>query len=211
MKFVIVTLAAFALAAPAAAGNAPHPTLDQIATETAGKPVTAWCETSYTDWHSAVSVVSGGRVIGAQYGGFTFFSRPVIYLSPDVCGALRLALIVGYRDVGIVYLSEAVLTLLHEGVHQRGVTDEGVTDCTALPLVVPTMEKFFGLTPTVQVQQTKTVRASFRRKIAGKWRVFRYTNTIVETVTVPNPDHARALTWATAWHKAKPPAYQGNC
>jgi hypothetical protein len=96
-------------------------------------------------------------------------------------------------------------------VHQRGITDEGVTDCTALPLVVPAMEKWFGLTKTVPVQTTRSVVRTLRRKIAGKWRAIKYRTLVPVTEMVPNPDYARAAGWALAWHRTKPPEYQGDC
>lgn len=211
MRFLLVALAALVFAAPVASSNMPHPTLDQVATEVAGKPVAVWCESSVTDWDRAVYTASRGTQIGAQILGFTYISAPTVYLSPSQCQTLHFALQVGYHDVGVSYLSSAVLTLVHEGVHQRGVTDEGVTDCTALPLVVPMMEKYFGLTQTVPGFAQETYTKVVRRKIAGKWRNIRVSATRIVNVVNPNPDYARAAAWAVAWHRGKPAAYQGGC
>ena len=44
-------------------------------------------------------------------------------------------------DAGLYWLAGAALTLVHESIHQYGVSDEAVTECTALK-VEATIEVF---------------------------------------------------------------------
>jgi hypothetical protein len=207
---ILLTAVALASAASAPASNAPSPQIDQIASEVAGKSVTAWCETNLYDWDNYVRSVMPGR-IGADMLGYTVYGGNQVRLSPLVCQTLRTGLRYGYREVGIVYLPLAVLTLAHESVHARGVRDEGVADCTALPLVPSFMERFFGLTKTIEKTELRPVQHTMRKKIAGKWRKITYTTMQSVTVNVPNPDYQRAAEWALTWHRVAGPEYQGNC
>lgn len=200
-------LTALTWAGFATAGNRPHPLLDQISTEVAGKPLTVWCETNELDWGAYELRV------GAVLYGFTYLSQPVTYLSPATCNTLHFAITYGYKEVGIIYLANAVTTLVHEAVHQRGISDERVAECTALPLVMPVMEKYLGLTRTVPELQTRVVTftRAVRRKVRGRWVTVRVKSqkVVTETVQVDNPAYGRAQAWVTAWHNSLPAQYQG--
>jgi hypothetical protein len=210
-RVLLMCLAALVLAAPAAAVNRPHATLNQIASEVAGKPVTAWCEDNYLTWDSMVAASSRNAQIGATVAGYTYLHAPVVYLSPSTCETLHLALTYGYKELGLYHSTRAMFTLVHEGVHQRGIGDEGVTDCTALPLVVPMMDKYLGLDKTEPSLTVRKVMRNVRRKIGGKWRTISVQSSVVGETQVTNPDYARIGAWATTIHKSKPAAYQGNC
>jgi hypothetical protein len=217
MKRIMMLLLVLALAVPAAANAAdrPHPTLNAVSTEVAGKPVRVHCETSEVQW------IGWQLQFGRVLSGFTFFDQPVTYIAPNFCHTLHWSLTYGYREVGLVWLTGAVSVLVHEAVHQRGIRDERVTECTAQPLIVPMMQKYFGLTATVPhtsyqtITEPKQISRTVRRKIAGKWRRIRIVTTVmVERVIavqqqVPNPDVARAQQWVTGWHEALPPEYTG--
>jgi hypothetical protein len=214
-KIILVAVAALALAAPATAADRPHATLNAVSAEVAGKPVRVHCETSEVQW------IGWQLQFGKILAGFTYLEQPVTYIAPDFCNTLHWSLQYGYREVGLVWLTGAVSVLVHEAVHQRGIRDERVTECTAQPLIVPIMQKYFGLTATVpEIQQhvvteTRPVTRTVRRKIAGKWRRIRVTvfvsfeRVVTETVQVPNPDVVRAQQWVTGWHTALPPEYTG--
>jgi hypothetical protein len=208
---VIATAVLLMAAATAQAENQPHPSLNALVSEVAGKPVTVWCENSPYDWDRFVYSYSGGAQIGASMYGFTYMTTPVVYLSPQRCQPLTLALQYGYAEVGAIYLAAGLHTLIHEAAHQRGYTDEGQAECYALPLVAPLAERYFGLARTITVPMTQTVTRTMRRKIAGRWRKITYRTQIVVATTTPNPDYTRVAGWATAWHRTLPVNYQGGC
>jgi hypothetical protein len=106
-----------------------------------------------------------------------------------------------------MWASSALLTLAHEAVHQRGVTDEGVTDCTALPLVPGLATKFFGIPATVE--QTVTATKTIVVRIGKRSKRVRVS--YAKTKSVPNPYLTKLEADAVRWHRLGGPAYQGNC
>jgi RNA polymerase sigma factor (sigma-70 family) len=200
----IIALLALALASATAAGaaNSPHPTLDAVSTEVAGKPVSVHCEDSEGQWRS------WEEQIGSYLHGFTRFGTPIVYIAPKHCYTLHFALSSGYRDAGAAWLSDAVATLVHESVHQRGIRDECQTEKIAQSLVMSVAERHFGLKRTVPETQhsTKTVTKVVRRKIAGKWRTIRVPTQVAvrRIVQVANPDYQRFQSWALAWNNTLP-------
>ncbi|HUP02062.1 MAG TPA: hypothetical protein VM737_11145, partial [Gemmatimonadota bacterium] len=193
----------------AGAGNLPHPTLDAIASEVAGKPVTAWCETSDIEWNDAIARAFGVR--GELLNGFTWISQPVVYLAPRVCIPLRIAFDHGYRDVGSYHLSRAMLVLIHEAVHQRGVENEAETDCTALELLPNVARAYFGYHDYRLVQRIVMGWKTVIRKVAGRKVRLRVRTARIVQVQEADPDLPRLIGWAWAWHRAAPAAYQGLC
>lgn len=208
MRLLVIILAALALAAPAAAVNLPDPRLDQVATAVAGHPVTAWCETDDIAWNDMFAAY-GDR--GELVQGFTFIGTPVIYLSPKVCLTLRAAIYYGYREAGLYWFSGALLTLVHESVHQRGIPDEGVTDCTALSLLPSVATLFWGFHAKRTVRVAVPTWKVVKRKVRGVWVRVPVRTVKVVTRKVADPDLPRLVAWATAWHEAKPAEYQGTC
>jgi hypothetical protein len=202
---VLTALLAVALASATAAGaaNSPHPKFDGVATQVAGKPVSVHCETNEYQWRYWEN--------GSLLHGFTYLSTPVVYIAPKHCHTLHYALTYGYREVGVTYLSDAIATLVHEAVHQRGIRDECQTEKLAQSLVMSVAEQTFGLSQKVSEARysTKTVTKVVRRKIAGKWRSIKVPTQVMTSamVQVPNPDYARFQAWALAWHKALPAEY----
>jgi hypothetical protein len=194
---IVATLCAFLLAAaiapaPAFAANRSSARLDAVAADVAGHPVTVWCETSWASWLTTVAAEDPGSGVAAEdVNGFTTMDRPVVYVSPRQCETLSAATEFGHQRVGSYYLASAMLTLVHEAVHQRGVTDEGVTDCTALSLLPRVATRFFGYHATARV----TVRSHGR---------------LVQR-TVTDPALTDLLAFAKGWHRSKPAAYQGRC
>ena len=207
-RLVVLALAlTFALASVTAANaaNSPHPTLDAVATEVAGKPVSVHCETNEAQWRYWEN--------GSILHGFAYPSRPIVDIAPRHCNTLRFALTYGYREVGITWLSDAVATVVHEAVHQRGIRDECQTEKIAMSLTMSVAERHFGLTQTEPETRhyTKTLTKVLRRKIAGRWRLVRVPTQVAvsESVQAPNPDYARFQQWMMAWHSTLPAEYQG--
>jgi hypothetical protein len=208
MKRVAIVGAVIALAVPAtgAAENRPHPTLDAVATAVAGKPLTVHCETDWLVWIKAFESVGEN---GTFVNGFTNLEAAVVYVNPRQCETLH-AMLNGW-SVGTYYAASALLTLVHESVHQRGITDEGVTDCTALPLVPGIATSSFQIPATVSEQYLAPVKRQLVFRVNGKRIVRTVTTQGSRFRVVPNPWLSSLVADALAWHRAKPPEYQGGC
>lgn len=204
---LLIVVAFVALPATALGGNSADQRLDAAASEVAGKPVPVWCENSWADWiHFGDSVSQDWTWVS----GFTVPSAgPTVYVNPRQCETLH-ALLNG-ENVGTYYAASALLTLAHESVHQRGVLNEGETDCTALPLVPGLAVSRFGIASMVSQSYTATTVRRFVRKVRGKRVVIRVVQRVVRWRTVKNPYLDRLAADALRWHRSKPPEYQGNC
>jgi hypothetical protein len=200
MVLLAAVLVALAASTAATAGDWPNATFDAVATEVAGHPVHAYCEDSNWDWESLTHSVG---IAGGDLYGFAPYGGNVLFVSPLICESLHIALEIGYQDAGLAHFSRALLVLIHESMHSRGIVDEGEADCTALPLVAPMAVKYFKVPQTVS-----QLRVVTRFRKVGKKRV---KVQVVVQQQVPNPDLARLQAWAKAWHDAAPPAYRGNC
>lgn len=195
LRSIIVAAAAFlAFAAPAAAGSWPDARLDQAASSVAGHPVFVYCEDDWVEWYNTFRV-------NQNVFGFTYLSRPVVFVNPREC--LTLHALVNGADVGTFYASIALLTLVHESVHQRGISDEGITECTALPLVPGIATAYFGIPQTAPQEYTASVV-----KRVGRRRV---TVQVVRTRQVPNPYLDRLAADTRAWHNILPDNYRAGC
>jgi hypothetical protein len=202
----VVALAGFVLANSAAASNWPSGRLDTAASAVAGHPVQVWCEENWGDW------IHLGDDYGEDFSylmGFTFPSEPIVYINPAHCESLHALL--GGSQVGSYHSSIALLTLAHEAVHQRGIDDEGVTDCTALPLVPGLAANYFRvprrIARTKIVNYTKTVV----RRVNGKSVRMRVRAQRAVRLSIANPFLGKLAADARAWHRAAPPQYQGTC
>lgn len=192
--FLAALVASLVLAPSAVAADWSLPNADAAATAVAGHPVHVYCESSWTEW---VNYFEPQGTDGTAVNGFTSIASPVVYVSPRQCETLHA--VAASEDVGTYYAASALLTLVHESVHQRGISDEGVTDCTALPLVPGVATSFFGVPATVLARQLVRVRSHHR------WRL------VARSVSVPNPWLLRLAVDALRWHRSKPAAYQGTC
>jgi hypothetical protein len=206
----VVTAAILAATAgPAAASkssNWPLAQLDAASSAVAGHPVQVWCEGSWGDW------IHLGDSVGVDFGtvfGFTNLDDPVIYINPDKCETLH-ALVSNY-DVGTYHASIAILTLAHESVHQRGISDEGVTDCTALPLVPDLAVNYFGYPETVAQTKIVSYTKTVVKRVNGKRVTIKVRAQKAVKVTVANPELAWLAEDALAWHRSLPAEYQGTC
>jgi hypothetical protein len=196
--------AALLTAGTASAGNWKDNRLNAVASHIAGKPVDVHCEDSWYVW------INSGEVQAEDWSllaGYTYLSEPVVYIAPDRCETLHALLEIGPRGVGAYHAAGAVQTLVHEAVHQRGVTDEGETDCTALSLVDEVAVRHFGYKRTERVPYTVTTTS--RRKVDGRW--IRTQSKAVRYRMVPSQALKDFHTMAVAWHEWAPPEYQGTC
>lgn len=205
---VVAVLVAPAAALASTASNWPDSRLDAVATSVAGHPVSVWCESSDQDW------VSAEQEIGSpDLDGFTFqgMATPTVFVAPHVCATLHYILQFGYQATGLLWDAEAIETLIHESVHQRGITDEAVTDCTAMPLVEGYAISSFGFPAMVTQTTYRAVSKSVRVKTGRTFKTTHYTTTVPVTSTVRNPDLDVLGQFVQAWHKALPAQYQGVC
>jgi hypothetical protein len=204
---LVIAASAGAIAAPLAqAGNWADSRLDATASQIAGKPINVWCESSWSDWiHAGDSVHENWD----EVGGFTYLSEPTIYVAPDSCFTLHALL--GRESVGTLYAAQAILVLAHEAVHQRGISDEGVTECTALPLVPSLAVSHFGIASTMRQTYATTVWKSVRVKVGGTTVTRKVSTRDVRSRVIPNPWLKQLAADAHRWHRTSPAEYQGNC
>jgi hypothetical protein len=209
---LLLSAMAFALAAaaaPARAGDQPHPTLDAAASEVAGRPVTVRCENSQTEWTATVAAIPGSP---PRAGGYVHgVDSSVAYLAPSECLPLHHALSTGYKRAGIYPLTSALLTLAHEAVHLRGIADEGVAECTALPLVPELAVKYFGVPRTVTRTSRRILKKWVHRDVRGKRTRVRVSVTVRTSSEIPNPDLAVIQETALELHRGRAAEYQGDC
>ena len=191
----------------ALASDWPDPTFDRISTEVAGHPVHVFCDNSWSEWGQLEATAGLGPFDAA---GFTFASRPVTYLDPEVCSTLHYLLSDGPRIAGIAWAGESIVALIHEAVHQSNWADmakfydEGLTDCTALSLL-PRYAATFGFATTITTTTGHFIPVRNHKHRILRWRW------LTSTATDANPEYTSLIRWAEAWHKARPPAYQGAC
>lgn len=191
LLLVVAILLAFSAGGAAAAYQVPQ--LNAVASAVAGHSVIASCAADTREWVQFENAAN----FSIEVDGFTQASQSnVIFLSPRVCQTLTALLTPQSQDVGPYWAALAIKTIIHESVHQRGVLDESVTDCTALSLVAQYAASSFGY--AAKIKQTSYVKVKdghFKRVVK----------------TVPNPALARLVRWALAWHLAMPANYQGAC
>lgn len=192
-RLLVVVVALLACTAGGAAAAYQDPPLNDVASAVAGHPVIASCAATSVEWSQFEA--TGGYP--AEVDGFTFVGRDnVIFLAPRICQTLTALLGPAHDDVGPYWAALAIKVLIHESIHQRGVLDEGVTDCTALPLVPTYAASSFGYPATIsQVTFSKVKGGLYKRTVK----------------TIPNPVLAKLAYWALQWHRAQPANYQGGC
>lgn len=191
----------FALVSTAQAGNVPDPRLDAVAAEIAGHPVNVWCETDSAEWSRMVSAVFGPTVDPIYVRGYTLYSSTTVNVAPIVCATL-LWEIGGRQGTPPPYLPRgvALLTLVHESVHQRGVTDEGIADCIAIKLLPRFVGTLYGI--PAKVAQRKYVYRWKRVRVKGKL-VSRRVRVPIRVV-VPNPKYTLVVQEAESARRASP-------
>ena len=196
-----VAIVALVAASTLTAANWPSATLDQIASEVAGKGVAVYCEDDQRPWDQFS--YSNLGIPGAWLDGFAPIGGTVVYISPHQCERLHMGLELGYRDAGLAYVTSSIFTLAHEAAHSRGIANEAQAECFSMPLVVPLAVRYFRVPETISVPRTVS---SWKR--VGKKRV-RVSKVVYQTVA--NPEIARMGEWVSAWHKSRPAEYQGLC
>lgn len=188
-RFLLGVLIVLSLVSHAQAAT-PQEKLNAIASSVAGKPANVVCTTDHEVWDTRVQEVSRGTRRGTSAEGYAFAGTSTLYLGPHSCITLALVLEGGVTYAGLSPTAFALLTLLHEAVHLRGVVDEGETDCMALGLFRSYLDDI-GVAATVR----KAVN------VRGRY-VLR---------TVVNPNIKLLGIYAQAWHNKRPLEYRGNC
>ncbi|HXG76859.1 MAG TPA: hypothetical protein VNJ53_09845 [Gaiellaceae bacterium] len=203
---LVTVVSSLVLAGTATAADWPDGRLDAVATAIAGHPVHVFCEADQGAWNA--HFYNRGQAPWSVFG-FTSLGSPVVYMSPDVCLHLHLLLDFGWLEGGIAKSALAVMTLTHEAIHQRGIGDERETQCLTLQLVGQVAQEYFGLSPTVTVQQPTIVTKSKVVRRKGQRIVVTYRTTELRSVEVANPAVQRFDEWVLAWHRTLPAPYQG--
>lgn len=182
---IVLSLAAHADAAPT-----PEQRINAIVSEAAGKPSKAVCTFDAEAWDQQVQETSFGQRRGSTVGGYAYSGTTTVYLGPPTCYTLYDVFSGGVVYAGLNPTAYALLTVLHEAVHLRGVVDEGETDCTALRAFRSYLDDI-GVPATV----SKAVN------VKGRYVLRR----------VANP-HIRLLgIFAQRHHNNRPLEYRGNC
>jgi hypothetical protein len=146
----VVCALALVVATDASAAQYPlyFPRVTEIASEVAGRPVDVFCEV-HEDW-----IADPVQAVAPDAWGYTRFDRVTgqpLYaaLEPRTCGYLLL-LIQDPNERSRLHGPEgyqgearALLSLLHEGNHLRGVRSESGAECRALVLV-PSVARSLG-------------------------------------------------------------------
>lgn len=202
--------ASSALAAPWA-----DPRLDAVSSEVAGRPVTVRCETDESAWQTILAQWGFPNL-----GGFADIPRSTNYLSADTCIYVKDALESGPGALGAFHGS-ALLTLLHEAVHQRAGTFncsaspdalcEGHTDCAALALIPKYVESFFGIHRTVTETWTEYRYKRVRVRIKGKLRWVRRRVAVRRSRELENEVYNAVVAGAERAHRTLPPPYNISC
>lgn len=184
LVLALVLALAFVLVASARAGNVPDPRLDAAATEIAGHPATVYCETEPAAWAEIVAANFPGAPFSPdRLQGFAPYGGSVVYLSPANCLTLRAELKAAFPVGFLRSTGEALMTLLHESIHARGVVDEQATDCAALGLLRHYAINLLRIPERVYV--SKLVARVKRVRVNGRW--VRRTVRVRVRVLVPNP------------------------
>ena len=167
----------------------------------AGKPVTVYED----DWYPWIKSFEEDGLNGTYVTGFTFPDTPIVFVSPRQCETLWA--LHERQSVGTYYAASAIFTLAHEAVHQRGIADEGLTDCTALPLVAALAVKYFGVTETVT--ERYLVPKTIKRTSRSPRKKIRFRTTVRGFAHGPDPWFQRLKDDTVSWHKAKPAGARG--
>ena len=202
-RIVVVALIALALASASAATAADWhlARLDAVASSVAGHSVSVYCEDSRAEWVDIERALGsdGDSIAGFMWGPGEdpIGNVDTVYIEPSACRALHVYSANGWgttrgaNDAGLLPLGMAGLTLVHEAVHQRGIDDEGQTECTAYQMMPKLWTSQFGVKPKIWTW----------RKM-GKRMVHRF---------VANPTYTRLMTWTQADHNGLPAEYRTGC
>lgn len=140
----IVVVAAVLSAAGAAApdGFRESARLTPIAQALSVPDAKVYCALTVVGWRDSLKVTHPTLEWSAVQG-YTRISEHATYLAPWVCQPLERWK--RGKTVPLDKLGAALLTLTHESIHLRGVTDERVTECTALRELRAVARTHFGI------------------------------------------------------------------
>lgn len=163
-------LAALVLAAPASAATGPPSgfyearVLEPAASFVAGKPAHVYCAVTDDDWREYAKANTTPDV-----GGLTLVGSDQSELAPMICHSLRARL--NRRPARADDFAASLLILVHESIHQRGVADEGQTECTAIHEMPRVAVKFFHVKVGKQLWTLMTDAWWFHRAAAPQFQI----------------------------------------
>lgn len=97
-----------------------------------GRPLTVVCSANALEWARAVAAVGFTTGAGQEYYGFSLIRQGEMYLSPYVCGGLRLGHSSSIRRQDELQVAWSVNVLIHESVHLgRFTTDDALAEACA--------------------------------------------------------------------------------
>lgn len=132
------------------------PKLAPAASFVAKKPITVLCANTLADWQHY------GRT--SQEFGAAIPGDNVIKLAPSVCKFL-VAKIIDYDGFGA-----SLLVLVHESIHARGESDEGITDCAAVHEMPRVAVKYFKVKPGKYLRGVMANAWNYRYREAPPYR-----------------------------------------
>jgi hypothetical protein len=97
-----------------------------------GRDLSVVCSPSASDWMQALAAAGFTAGAGQEYYGFSLVRQGEMYLSPYVCGGLRLGHRSSIRRQDELQVAWSVNVLIHESVHLgRFTTDEALAEACA--------------------------------------------------------------------------------
>lgn len=145
---MLVALVAAATLFVAPPGFTEAKVLEPAASYVAGKPVHVYCARTDLDLREYTQQMYGGNP-GYEVG-LALPGQNAALLGQSQCYPLIDQL--HKRKDDRYDLAESILTLVHESVHLRGVTDEGQTECSAMHEMPRVAVKFFHVKPGKQLR-----------------------------------------------------------
>lgn len=170
MRSALLIAVAALVAVPAAGAAAPPGfyeslVLEPAASFVAGRPARVYCALTPAGWQD----YAAARRVPDAYA-LTVVGTDQTMLEPVTCRVLRTQL--RSRRVDEYAVAAAVRTLVHEAIHQRGVADEGQTECAAMHEMPRVAVKFFHVKPGKQL----------RALMASAWYSHRATPATYQTL-----------------------------
>jgi hypothetical protein len=160
---VVTLVAALLLTLPPGFREAPK--LEAAAAFVAGKPAHVFCANTFSDWAQAVADAYGP---GVNVNAYSTIGGSETYLPAGFVCALPIAAVAGQKVDLSGPLAGYLLTLVHEAIHQRGVADEGQTECAAMHELPRVAVRFFHVKAGKQLRALMAQAwAAHRRKSAA--------------------------------------------
>jgi hypothetical protein len=133
-----------------------------------GRPLTVVCSADAVEWARAVAAVGFTTGAGEEYYGFSLIRQGEMYLSPYVCGGLRLGRGGPMRRRDELQVAWSVNVLIHESAHLgRFSTDEAVAEACARIGLPGELHRLYGLPYRSPELSRLTQAATWFRRTQG--------------------------------------------